>query len=252
MAREQFQSDLEWNEARRKVKPHFKLHHSIANHPRTIGAFADNDLFACYCRLGLLASERGAAHTGDRISLSRADVERTSGRRRRDVALTLLERLANVLGWWTERRGDVLVIEFRNFARKQGLTPRGPRSEEADSAASPLPVPVPLSPSAEETSLPSPSVTSLPERTNGRHAGSKPLVGSRELLVQDIVEVTGDQEPESIRFFASAVRQLGEDYVRRTLHSTKDAQRQGEIKTTAARYITGMLAAEMKKRRAHG
>lgn len=141
MPRPKFEADDRWNDSRRRIKPHVKIHHSVQNHPRTVAVYADNDLLAAWTRIMLTASERGAAHTGDWITLSPADVERTSGRRRADVARTLLERLANVLGWSVERRGDVLAINVRNFARKQGLATRDARSEARITRASPLPTP---------------------------------------------------------------------------------------------------------------
>jgi hypothetical protein len=129
------------DDARLRVKPHVRIHHSITNHPRMVRVWPDNDLLACWLRVMLLASRQGAAHTGDILHLTPADVELLSGRRRRDVALTLLGRLADVMGWWLERRGNVTLIHVRNFARKQGLTPqlRGVPPRTPFSSPSPSP-----------------------------------------------------------------------------------------------------------------
>lgn len=151
MTRPRYPSD----ELRAKIKPHFRAHLSMANHPKTVAVYADNDLLATWLRLGMLGVERGAAHTSDKIYLSRADVERTSGRRRADVAGTLLERLANVLGWSIERHGDVTVIHFRNLGTKQGFTPRLRAETPRSSAGLPmLPSPRPHSPSLRAENAP--------------------------------------------------------------------------------------------------
>lgn len=146
MTRPRYPSD----DLRAKIKPHFRVHLSAANHPKTVATYADNDLFAAWVRLGMLGVERGAAHTGDRIHMSRFDVVRVSGRHRFDSALILVRCLADMLGWSIEYRGDITVIQFRNLGTKQGFTPRlraeAPRTPQ-DSACSPPPVPSPLSPS---------------------------------------------------------------------------------------------------------
>lgn len=124
------------DEIRKKVKPHVRVHLSIQNHPRTVSMYEDNDMLATWLRLMVLASDRGAAHTGDWIALNRTDLQAVSGRRRADVALTFVERLADVLGWLRERRGNVIAIQIRNFAKKQNITPRACGATPLDPAPS--------------------------------------------------------------------------------------------------------------------
>jgi len=64
----------------------------------------------------------------------------------------------------------------------------------------------------------------------------------RNLLVQDIVEVTGIVDGKRSRAFYELVTQkLTEETIRRALSETKDADRQNEIRTTRARYFTDTI-----------
>jgi hypothetical protein len=61
----------------------------------------------------------------------------------------------------------------------------------------------------------------------------------RDLLVTDILEVTGD--PHSKSFYALVVKKVRGQTVYRAIAATRQAHLQGEIKTSRARYFTGII-----------
>jgi len=61
----------------------------------------------------------------------------------------------------------------------------------------------------------------------------------RDLLVKDILEVTGD--PKSSGFYSLVARKLDSQTIYRALSETKEAARNGEIRTTRARYFTDLI-----------
>lgn len=136
MARRQYPSDL----ARLRVRPHVKVHLTTRSHHRTAEAWADPEMRGMIVGLWQLAAEAFAGKTGDTVTLNRSDIAWISGRHRRDVALTSLQRLANVMGYSLRLRGDVAEITIRNFAKKQGFdsatsvaTPRTTPTSDSDS-----------------------------------------------------------------------------------------------------------------------
>lgn len=142
MSRPVYPSD----ESRRKIKPHVRIHHSAQNHPKTAAVWADNDLLALWLRILMRASERGAAHTGDCLTLSRAQVrELAGGPPDWRTVVSRWERLRKHLGWNTSDLRDTTrteyVVHVRNFAKKQNLTPHGGGVSLRNSAVSPLPTP---------------------------------------------------------------------------------------------------------------
>jgi hypothetical protein len=147
MARESYPADLRWNDKRRKVNPHVRVHHSITNHPKTTVVFQNNDLLAAWLRVMILASEKGAAHTNDTVTVSTADLSWISGRSKRGPAADLVRSLCGTMGWpmVEPSRTSGGSIQIRNFTKKQGLTPHILRaSGVADYAGlrpSPLPSP---------------------------------------------------------------------------------------------------------------
>jgi hypothetical protein len=157
--RQRFESDDRWNEQRRKMKPHVRVHHSITNHPRMVRVYADNRLLSTWLRIMLTASDKGAAQTDDTLWFSVADMvafagwqdgddERTDERRTRNARRTV-ERLCEAVGWTFTgpSRDEPGTITIRNFARKQNIVPRKLRSvmrsvrETTDTSPSPLPPP---------------------------------------------------------------------------------------------------------------
>lgn len=131
------------DEVRRKIKPHVRVHHSITNHPRTAAIWQDNDLLARWLRVMMAASEKGAAHTGDRLELRYNELPDCMGvtrvRHARDVLLTLCCHLGWPLRW--QDGGRTVQITIRNFAKKQNIAPRQNGVAPRDPARSPLPTP---------------------------------------------------------------------------------------------------------------
>lgn len=61
----------------------------------------------------------------------------------------------------------------------------------------------------------------------------------RDLLVKDILEVTGD--PKSSRFYLLVAQKLDSQTIYRVISETKEASRTGEIRTNRARYFTDLV-----------
>src|SRR5262245_50673041 len=128
-SRPRYPSDERHNERRRRERrpSFFKVHCSISNHPRTAGLFADNELFAGYVRLGLLCIEKGAAQTSNEVTLTSADLLKIFACEDLRTAQRYLHVLCKTLAWRagikTQGRRIVCTIEFRNLAKKQGITP---------------------------------------------------------------------------------------------------------------------------------
>ena len=61
----------------------------------------------------------------------------------------------------------------------------------------------------------------------------------RELLVKDILEVTGD--PKSKGFYFLLAKKLDSQTIYRALSETREASREGEIRTNRARYFTDLV-----------
>lgn len=211
MARPRYPSD----DARQRIKPHVRIHHSITNHPRFAAIVADSDLFAMLVRLWLVASQKGAAHTGDQLTLSRADVAWITARLRRDMALTSLSRLAHVAAYSLRHDGDITVIHVRNFAKKQNITPRLRRVATRNSAASPLRTPH----SALHTELVSPDEKTQEILTPVHEASSKPKTEDEKLKPEDLVE--GWNECASMTGLAQ-VRQCRGSRRKRTLDRLRE------------------------------
>jgi hypothetical protein len=61
----------------------------------------------------------------------------------------------------------------------------------------------------------------------------------RDLLVKDILEVTGD--PKSSGFYSLVAQKLDSQTIYRAISETKEASRNGEIRTNRARYFTDLV-----------
>jgi len=75
----------------------------------------------------------------------------------------------------------------------------------------------------------------VPESQTSREASK----ARRDLLVEDILEVTGD--PKSRGFYGLVARKLDPQTIYRVLSETKEASRMGEIRTNRARYFTDLV-----------
>lgn len=152
MSRPRFDSDEKWNDRRRKgPRPgsYYLTHHSVSNHPKMVIVYADNDLYATWHRVIEMASEKGAAHTNDTLHITKADVIRLTQRSKQGPATVLLRYLCGTVGWpFVEpQRDQPGKIVIRNFAKKQNLTTRDKRNNDAYYAAS-------ITPSLQHTNSP--------------------------------------------------------------------------------------------------
>lgn len=68
-------------------------------------------------------------------------------------------------------------------------------------------------------------------------------------VVDDILEVTGDQQ--SRNYYTMVVRELGEDRTYMILSETRQAARQGEVRTTTAKYFTDLAERALAQVREH-
>ncbi|HEV8711968.1 MAG TPA: hypothetical protein VGX03_03965 [Candidatus Binatia bacterium] len=75
--------------------------------------------------------------------------------------------------------------------------------------------------------------------TANGHGSQEEDKARRELLVRDILDVTGD--PQSKGFYSLVAQRLDPQTVYRALSETKEASRAGEIRTNRARYFTDLI-----------
>ena len=68
-------------------------------------------------------------------------------------------------------------------------------------------------------------------------------------VVDDILEITGDQQ--SRNYYTMVVRELGDDRAYMLLSETRRALRQGEIRTTSAKYFTDLAERALEQVREH-
>jgi hypothetical protein len=127
------------DEARRKVKPHVRIHHSVANHPKTAAIWADPTKRGMLVELWRLASVYGAVHTGGWLTLKPADLHAVTGSPRLAYGRKRLLTVGQPLEYSLRLCGQLTMVLVRNFAEKQNLTPRKLRN----SGCSPSPLPTP-------------------------------------------------------------------------------------------------------------
>lgn len=169
MTRPVYPSDEAHNDRRRKgPRPgsYYITHHSVTNHPKMVEVYANDHLYAAWHRLLGLASEKGAAHTANEISLSRQQMMVITASRDCRTAARLLQDLCRKCEYRARFFHKGCIIEIRNFAIKQGLTPRDKRKNSA----------IPLS-SSSSSSLQEKEIHMLAkasERANGADRGESP------------------------------------------------------------------------------
>lgn len=136
MARDQYPSD----EARRKVRPHVKIHLTVASHRRTADVWSDLESRAMLVELWRLAAEAFAGKTGDTVCLSPAALRSVTGRERHFTGVSRLATLCSRVGYEIRTDGSATLVTIRNFAKKQGFgsadrvaTPRTPPPSDSDS-----------------------------------------------------------------------------------------------------------------------
>lgn len=122
----------------------------------------DDNQLATMVRLGAYLNTRWAreGRTPDeacRARLDPTDLAKISGKRRRDVALKSLERLANVTGMFVELDGDFVEINWPKWSKFQDLkAPKAPSDppENAPSADAPATSPAPAEENASAPEAP--------------------------------------------------------------------------------------------------
>ena len=125
----------------RRSRPYARIYVTAKNHRRTADIYSDNDLWATYTRILVEATERHADHTADSMLVSISELGGITGKRRTDVSLKLLERLAEVGVISVERRRNVCSIGVRNFAKRQGFG--SVRATHVVPSPTPAPTPAP-------------------------------------------------------------------------------------------------------------
>jgi hypothetical protein len=96
----------------------------MRDHPKTSGVARSNDLLALWTRLGMLFVERWGGKRGDEIIIHDRELAYLTGKGRADVARKLLRCLADVSPISAEPNGEVWLITWPNFAKKQGFEKR--------------------------------------------------------------------------------------------------------------------------------
>lgn len=128
----------------------------MANHAKMAVVYADNDLFALWTRLGVLAIERYADRTGDSFLVHDRELPHLTGRGRADVARRLLGRLADVSPISAEPDGDTWRITIPNLSEKQGFRPKNGGRMEVSASASASATATKKEKSASEVAEPTP------------------------------------------------------------------------------------------------
>ena len=106
MPRPRFPSD----EARLKRRPGVHVHYSARNHPTYLGVFAKPELRGMLLGLWMIAGERHAAKTGDRVTLTLGDIIWLTGRAHRTHAERALRRLCTRMKYEMSERGEEYEI----------------------------------------------------------------------------------------------------------------------------------------------
>lgn len=125
-----------------RAKPHFKIFTTSRNH-RKLPAYADNDLFALWARLGVEAIERFADRTGDTFVLHEAELAGVAGGCSRLKAIKLLSKLTQCSPITFTTSGKVYAIHFPNLAKKHGFKHQNSTLQAPNADADPDAVPTP-------------------------------------------------------------------------------------------------------------
>jgi hypothetical protein len=109
------------DEARKKQRPHVKVHLSCRSHPRYGKVFEDPEQRGMAWGLWLLAVQYHAAQTGDEVALGHGDITWLTGRSRWATALVALRQLCDSMAYPMRCEGRRVYVEIRNLQRKQGF-----------------------------------------------------------------------------------------------------------------------------------
>lgn len=136
MSRPRYPSD----EKRLKMRPHVKVHLTVATHPKTAAVWANPRLRGMLVELWRLAEEAFAGRRGGQLTLTAGPLQSLTGASKAPRAIHYATTLFDLLGYKWTRNGDVLTVTIRNFDRKQhgnsadsGATPRTPSASYSDS-----------------------------------------------------------------------------------------------------------------------
>ena len=168
-----------------RVRPHFKAHLSITTHPKMAEVYGDNDLLACWLRLGITAMERFAGKTGGVFHVRDSELYGITGIGRADLARTCLRRLAHLGLICAEPHGDpkpqVWRIEWRNLPIKQGVVDKNVTGTAPECDTSESDSESDSEEEGERTPIPEPGGGSQPEaNSNGQQRQPPPSPGTKE------------------------------------------------------------------------
>ncbi len=153
MPRARYPSD----EARMKMRPHIKVHLTVATHPKMAELWADLRTRGMLVELWRIAAESFAAKRDDTVTLSPASIISITGMERHSYAVDAVRKLCALAQYPVSCRCAVgalkvrprcacsaLTVKVRNFAKKQGWN-------SADSGETPAPPPPSYSDSYSDT-----------------------------------------------------------------------------------------------------
>lgn len=104
-----------------KVKPHAKIHVSVAHHPKTQDIWADPTKRGMLVEIWRLAMERFAGKRGDTLSLRPLDRQSISGIGEQSEADREILVLLRSLKYRVRKHPNRWDVHIRNFAKKHGF-----------------------------------------------------------------------------------------------------------------------------------
>ena len=218
MSRKQYPSDKE----RGRTKPFARLHYSVANHRKTAAAWSDLQLRGMLVELWRLGGEKYASETGDRLLLTASDLQGVTGAKGVANGRRALGRLMASVGYEWGPDGSLTWVKLRNFAKKNGFTPRTPHTPRSaphvDSARSAR-----SDADADTDAETLPTEESRPPRTPADSPPDSPLLNLLSKLDGDRAEKlawladTGPQIEVDSSSYGKAVPSLTVSYYRRYL-----------------------------------
>lgn len=105
-----------------KVRNHLKIHLTTQNHQKYAHVFADLEGRAVIWGLWLVAWRAYAGKTDNWVTLTHADLMWISGRSQVKSALKLVRTWCEVMSYSVQVHGEVVKIQIRNLAKKQGMS----------------------------------------------------------------------------------------------------------------------------------
>lgn len=142
-----------------RVRPHIKVHISVADHRKTAAVWADLAMRGMLVELWRKAGEKFAGRTADRVSLKptdRMDIAATTDQAEADRAVT---GLCSALKYELRTYPNRWDVRIRKFSKKQGfqqeeLSTKADGLSQELSPPIPIPNPIPIPTPKEEGSTP--------------------------------------------------------------------------------------------------